>query len=70
MHAVLHRMRQPLQRHVAWGDLVPGRADTDLRFDPVVVAHAYRAQHSAGGGLLQAVGDVAATGLDIGLLRG
>ena len=40
--------------------------DADLRLDPVVVAHAYGPQHPAGGGLLEAVGDVAAAGFDVG----
>ncbi len=64
-HAVLDGLGQPVQRQVARGDLVPRRADADLRLGEVVVTHAYRAQHSAGGGLLEAVGDVATAGLDI-----
>ena len=56
------------QRHVARGDLVPRRADADLRLGPVVVTHADRAQHAAGGGLLEAVGDVAAARLDVGVV--
>ncbi|QEM44368.1 hypothetical protein FZ046_05850 [Mycolicibacterium grossiae] len=70
VHAGLHRLREPLQRHVARGDLVPGRADADLRLGPVVVAHAHGAQHPAGGGLLQAVGDVPGAGFDVGLGAG
>ncbi|WP_166654839.1 hypothetical protein [Mycobacterium sp. BK086] len=68
VHAGLDRLREPLQRHVARGDLVPRRADADLRLGPVVVAHAYRAEHAARGGLLQTVGDVTTAGLDIGRL--
>ena len=64
-HTVLDGLREPVQRQVARRDLVPRRRDADLRLGEVVVAHAYRAQHSAGGGLLQAVGDVAAAGLHV-----
>ncbi|WP_162938492.1 hypothetical protein [Mycobacterium kyogaense] len=65
VHPGLDRLRQPLQRQVARRDLVPRRTDADLRLHPVVVAHADGAQHAAGGGLLEAVGDVARTGLDV-----
>ena len=44
--------------------------DADLRLGEVVVAHADGAQHPARGGLLEAVGDVAAAGLDVGLAGG
>ncbi|WP_157576533.1 hypothetical protein [Mycobacterium sp. GA-2829] len=67
VHAALDRLGEPLQRHVARRDLVPRRRHTDLRLLPVVVTHAYRAQHPAGSGLLQTVGDVATAGLDVGL---
>ena len=63
--AALDRLRQPLQRHVAWRDLVPRRPHPDLRLGPVVVTHPYGAEHPAGGGLLEAVGDVAAARLDV-----
>ena len=69
VHAFLDGLGQPVQRQVARGDLVPRRRDADLRLDPVVVAHAYGAEHPAGGGLLEAVGDVAAAGLDVGVSR-
>ena len=39
--------------------------EADLRLHPVVVGHADGAQHRAGRGLLEAVGDVAAAGLHI-----
>jgi hypothetical protein len=39
---------------------------TPIWFGEVLVTHACRAQHSAGGGLLQAVGDVTSAGLHIG----
>ena len=68
VHAVLHGLRQSLERQVAGRDLVPARGDTDLRLDPVVVAHAHCPEHAAGGRLLETVGDVAGTGLDVGLL--
>ena len=35
----------------------------------VGVAHAHGAEHAAGGGGLQAVGDVAGTGLDVGVVH-
>ncbi|WP_184440239.1 hypothetical protein [Mycobacterium sp. AZCC_0083] len=66
VHASLDRLCQTLQRHVARRDLVPRRADADLRFGPVVVTHADGPEHAAGCGFLEAVGDVAAAGLDVG----
>ena len=42
------------------------RRHADLRLGEVLVAHADRAQHAAGGGPLQTVGDVAAARLDVG----
>jgi hypothetical protein len=65
VHAVLDRRRQPVEREVARGDLVPARGDPDLRLGEVCVAHADRAQHPAGGRLLQPVGDVAAARLEV-----
>ena len=65
VHALLRRLREPLQRQVARGDLVPARRDADLRLGEVLVAHPDRAQHAAGGGPLEAVGDVAAAGFEI-----
>src|SRR5699024_11704455 len=49
---------QPVQGQVAGGDLVPGAGDADLGLAPVVVAHADRAQHAAGGSGGVAVGDL------------
>ena len=43
----------------------PKSADADLRLQEVFVAHSNRPEHAAGGGLLEAVGDVAAAGLDV-----
>ena len=70
VHAVLDRLGQPVEREVAGGDLVPGARDADLRLGEVVVAEPDRAQHAARGGLLEAVGDVAAARLDVGLAGG
>ena len=66
VHALLGRAGQPLQRQVAGRDLVPARGDADLGLREVLVGHADRAQHPAGGGALEAVGDGAAAGLDVG----
>ena len=61
----LAALGQPVERHVARGDLVPRRRDADLRLGEVVVGHADGAQHPARGGLLDPVGDVAAAGLEV-----
>src|SRR5680860_303240 len=68
VHTVLGRLRESVQRQVARGDLVPGRRDTDLWLDPVVVAHTHRAQHAPGRRTLEPVGDVSATRLDVRLV--
>ena len=65
VHAVLDGLGEPVERQVAGRDLVPRAGDADLRLGQVVVAHADRAQHAARGGLLDAVGDVAAARLDV-----
>src|SRR5690606_39715712 len=57
------------QRQVARSDIVPRRADADLRLLPVVVGHADRAEHAAGGGALQPVGDHTGAWLEIWLGR-
>ena len=54
---LLRALGEPVERQVARRDLVPAAGDADLRLAPVVVAHAYRAQHAAGGGAFDAVGD-------------
>ncbi|MBX9920533.1 MAG: hypothetical protein K2Y33_12020 [Mycolicibacterium frederiksbergense] len=68
--AGLDGLRQPLQGHVAGSDLVPRRADADLWLGPVVITHADGAQHAAGRGFLQAVGDIATARLDVDIGRG
>jgi hypothetical protein len=49
VHTLLGGLRQPVQRQVAGGDLVPTRGHTDLRLVEVLVAHPHRAQHAARG---------------------
>ena len=56
---------QPPQGDVARRDLVPGTRDADLRLGEIVVTHAHRTEHAAGGGSMDAVGDDAASGLDV-----
>ena len=69
VHALLRRLREAVEREVARGDLVPGARDADLRLVPVGVAHADGAQHSAGGGGFDSVGDDAGAGLDVDGVR-
>src|SRR5919199_730542 len=66
VHPLLARLREAVEREVAGGDFVPGAGDADLGLLPVVVGHADRAEHAAGGGALEPVGDVAAARLDVG----
>ena len=61
--AVLRPLGEPVQGEVAGGDLVPGRRDADLRLGEVVVAHAHRAEHGAGGGSGVPVGHLEAARL-------
>ena len=61
---------EPVQGEVARGDLVPRAGDADLRLREVLVPHADRTEHAAGGGPLEPVGDVAAAGLDVRLVLG
>src|SRR5688572_12696383 len=70
VYPVLDRLGQAIQGEVAGGDLVPAGGDTDLRLDPVLVSHTDRAQHAAGSGGLQAVGDHSGTGLDVDAVAG
>ena len=65
VHALLRGDAEPLQRQVARGDLVPAGRDADLRLAEVLVAHADGAQHAAGRGPLQPVGDLAAARLEV-----
>ena len=57
VHALLRRLREPVEAQVAGRDLVPGRRDADLGLVPVGVAHADGAEHAARGRGLDAVGD-------------
>ena len=56
---------EAVEREVARGDLVPRRRDADLGLLPVLVAHADRAEHASGRCPLEAIGHVAAAGLDV-----
>src|SRR5829696_3734736 len=70
VYPVIDRLGQPIQGEVAGGNLVPAGGDTDLRLEPVLVSHTDRAQHGAGSGGLQAVGDHSGTGLDVDAVAG
>jgi hypothetical protein len=47
MHPIFDRFGQPVQGQVARRDLVPAGGDPNLWLGPVVIGHAYRAQHAA-----------------------
>ena len=66
VHAILRRAREAVEREVARRDLVPRAGDADLRLVEVLVPHADRAEHAAGGGALHPVGDVARARLHVG----
>ncbi len=63
--AFLGALGQPVQGEVAGSDFVPGARDADLGLGEVIVPHADRPEHSAGGRRVDSVGDDPAAGLDI-----
>jgi GMP synthase-like glutamine amidotransferase len=56
---------QTVQAEVAGGDFVPRTGDTNLGLIPVFVSHADGTEHSARGGFLDTVCDVATTGFHV-----
>src|SRR6185312_6799522 len=65
VHALLGGLRQAVQGKVAGGDFVPRAGHADLRLGEVLVPHADRAEHAAGRGSVDAVGDGSAAWLDV-----
>ena len=70
VHALLGRLRQPVEGQVARRDLVPRAGDADDRLVPVAVPHPDGAEHAAGGRGLDPVGHRAAAGFRIDRHRG
>jgi hypothetical protein len=64
-HALLRPLRQPVERQVARGHLVPGRGHGDLRLGEVLVGHPDGTQHRPGRRPLHAVGDLGTAGLRV-----
>jgi hypothetical protein len=65
VHALLGSFRQPVQREVARGELVPRRPDADLRLLPVVIGHPDGSQHASCRRAFKTVGDLPRPGFEI-----
>ena len=70
VHALLGRLASRSSERLQGVISFQRRRDADLRLGEVVVAHADGAQHPARGGPLEAVGDLAGAGLEVGAASG